>query len=168
MAFAQNTRQPKGGVDVSVGDVVQIDGDDPRFAYCYLTVTEVKTWGVQGYVQVPHSAHSAQAFYRCPFARLTRIGIAEWVDRDNQVSAMFLFGDRLYRCPNTGRIIDALPHDDKAICRCGRSNPFCPQEQTERTGTHIIRFLQSATIDEYLDQREADDPIRSAHKKETV
>lgn len=61
-----------------------------------------------------------------------------------------------YTCPSTGRIIEALHGDDKALCNCGRSNPRVPAEQTARTGTHIVRFLDVASIDDYLDQREAD------------
>lgn len=41
------------------GDVVQLDATDPKFAYCFLVVTEAKSWGVVGYVQVPESPASA-------------------------------------------------------------------------------------------------------------
>jgi len=57
-----------------------------------------------------------------------------------------------YRCPTTGRILEQLPGDDKVLCNCGHSNPNVPQEQTERTGVHIVRFLHAATVDEYLAQ----------------
>lgn len=59
-----------------------------------------------------------------------------------------------YRCPNTQRIIEALHGDDKAQCNCGRSNPRVPQEQTERTGVHIIRFLQSVSAEDYVREKE--------------
>lgn len=58
-----------------------------------------------------------------------------------------------YRCPTTGRIIEAVPGDDKAVCRCGRSNPRVPDERTERTGCHIVRFMDRATAAEYVDER---------------
>lgn len=58
-----------------------------------------------------------------------------------------------YRCPTTRRIIEALPGDDKALCNCGRSNPKVPQEQTHRTGVHIVRFLDRATATEYVDEK---------------
>lgn len=61
-----------------------------------------------------------------------------------------------YRCPTTGRIIEALHGDDKVLCNCGRSNPRVPAERTEQTGTHIIRFLAEVSVDDYLAQREAD------------
>lgn len=75
--------------------------------------------------------------------------------RIDRATAELLWGG-FYRCPTTGRIIEALQGDDKAICGCRRSNPRMPAEQTERTGVHIIRFLDQVTTDEYLDQREAD------------
>lgn len=39
--------------DVAVGDIVQINPDfkSKCFAACLLTVTEVKSWGVMGYIQ---------------------------------------------------------------------------------------------------------------------
>lgn len=64
--------------NVRVNDVVQIDGTDPTLAYCFLTVTEVKSWGVQGFVKVPQPPVSADAYYRVPFDRLAKIGVAEW------------------------------------------------------------------------------------------
>ena len=61
-----------------------------------------------------------------------------------------------YRCPTTGRIIEALEGDDKVVCNCRRSNPRVLAERTEQTGTHIIRFLDEASVDDYLAQREAE------------
>lgn len=58
-----------------------------------------------------------------------------------------------YRCPTTGRVIEALPGDDKVLCGCRRSNPAVPTEATERTGTHLVRFLTPATVEEYVDER---------------
>jgi len=43
-----------GGDMVSVGDIVQVDPSDPSkemFGGCMVVVTEVKSWGIQGYVQ---------------------------------------------------------------------------------------------------------------------
>ena len=65
---------------ISVGDVVQIDPEhDPVFGACLLIVTEVKGWGVQGYVQLPKHPAAVQAFYRVPFEKIARIGVAEWM-----------------------------------------------------------------------------------------
>lgn len=71
------------------------------------------------------------------------------------------FGDRLFRCPTTGRVVEGFEGDDKLLCRCGRSNPRIPDERTEQTGTHIVRFLDRATPDEYLDQIAADAAAKS-------
>lgn len=58
-----------------------------------------------------------------------------------------------YRCPTTGRVLEALPWDDKVMCNCGVSNPKVRTEQTERTGVHIVRFLATATAEEYVTER---------------
>lgn len=64
---------------ISVGDVVQIDPEhDPVFGACLLTVSEIKSWGVQGYVQLPKHPAAVQAYYRVPFENIARIGVAEW------------------------------------------------------------------------------------------
>lgn len=66
--------------DVQVGDVVQIDPEmDDTFGACFLVVTEVKPWGVQGYVTVPgHGKKGGAAYLRPTFDKLVRIGCAEW------------------------------------------------------------------------------------------
>jgi hypothetical protein len=64
---------------ISVGDVVQIDpSHDARFGGCFLLVTEVKSWGVQGFVAVPDKPSAGEAYYRVGFAKIVRIGRAEW------------------------------------------------------------------------------------------
>lgn len=73
-------------------------------------------------------------------------------DVDRRLAELLWGG--FYECPTTGRIIEALEGDDKALCACGRSNPSVPAEQTERTGVHIIRFLTRVSTDAYLDQCE--------------
>jgi hypothetical protein len=37
--------------DVKVGDIVQVHPDKEMFGACMVVVTEVKSWGIQGYVQ---------------------------------------------------------------------------------------------------------------------
>ena len=62
---------------ITVGSVVQIDPEhDGRFAACFLTVTELKSWGVQGFVKMPAGG---EAYYRAPFEAIHYIGQAEWV-----------------------------------------------------------------------------------------
>lgn len=74
-------------------------------------------------------------------------------EHKRQLATMMWGG--FYRCPTTGRILEALHGDDKVLCRCATSNPKVPAECTEKTGVHIIRFLDKATVEEYLDQEEA-------------
>lgn len=56
--------------EVKPGDIVQLDPEktgNPAFAACLLTVTEVRSWGVQGYVQAlgeTREARGGQAYYR--------------------------------------------------------------------------------------------------------
>lgn len=62
---------------IEVGDVVQISPDhDELFGGQFLVVTEVKSWGVQGYVDI---MEKGQAFYRVEFPHIVRIGKAEWM-----------------------------------------------------------------------------------------
>jgi hypothetical protein len=65
------------------------------------------------------------------------------------------------RCPTTGRIIEFLEGDDKALCNCRTSNPKVPVERTEETGVHIVRFLERATALEYVNQRERERAARA-------
>ena len=66
-------------VIAAVGDVVQIDPEhDPEcFGGSLLIVTEVKSWGVQGYVDIPGEG---QAYYRVAFDKIANTGgKAVWV-----------------------------------------------------------------------------------------
>ena len=70
--------------DIEVGDVVQIDPEhDPIFGGHFLVVTELKSWGVQGYCQPlterrDVSKPDGLAYYRVTFDKIARIGKAEW------------------------------------------------------------------------------------------
>jgi hypothetical protein len=37
--------------DLKVGDIVQVNPDKEVFGACMVVVTELKSWGIQGYVQ---------------------------------------------------------------------------------------------------------------------
>lgn len=69
--------------------VVQLDPDNtgnPMFAGCFMVVTEVKPWGVQGYVQAlgEDGNPGGQAYYRAMFGTFQPIGMAEWaIARDS-------------------------------------------------------------------------------------
>ena len=61
-----------------IGAVLQISPDHGEtFAACFLQVTEVKPWGVQGFVRVPGGGN---AFVRVRWEHLEPIGMAVWVD----------------------------------------------------------------------------------------
>lgn len=68
------------GSEWKVGQVVQIapqpDADDDVFGGCFMIVTEPKSWGAQGYVQIPGKG---QAYYRCESERMLPVGMAVWV-----------------------------------------------------------------------------------------
>lgn len=60
------------------GDVVQLDPEkvgNPAFAGCMMVITEPKSWGAQGYVQVPGSG---QAYYRAKTEEMAFVGRAVW------------------------------------------------------------------------------------------
>lgn len=64
---------------ININDVVQIDpAHDGVFGGCFMIVTELYSWGVQGYVQIP-GEKGGQAYYRCKFEHVYRIGSAEWI-----------------------------------------------------------------------------------------
>ncbi len=54
-----------------------------------------------------------------------------------------------FRCPNSGRVIDGAKHDDKVLCGCGVPNPRVP---TEAPHHHVRRFLERATVDDWMAQ----------------
>lgn len=69
-------------MSLEVGDIVQLDPVEtanPSFAGCLMIVTDVKGWGVQGYVSVPAKVEPIRAFYRASTGTFTKVGKAEWV-----------------------------------------------------------------------------------------
>jgi hypothetical protein len=65
---------------LAVGDIVQIDPDRHHWAAALVVVTEVREWGVQGYVAVPQQG---LAFIRLPTGTFEHTGgRAIWMDRD--------------------------------------------------------------------------------------
>jgi hypothetical protein len=65
---------------VGVGDVVQLDPattENPAFRGCLMVVTEIKPWGVQGYVQAlgdTRDAPGGQAYYRAQWGTFEETG----------------------------------------------------------------------------------------------
>lgn len=66
--------------DLRPGDIVQLNPDTTRnqaFGGCYMTVTEPKSWGAQGYVQAlgeARDAHGGQAYYRARWDEMEPTG----------------------------------------------------------------------------------------------
>lgn len=77
-----------GTHDVQVGDVVQIEPNEETdwFGGCLMTVTEVKIWGVQGFVAMPveRGQPPAKAYYRVKHGQYARIGQAEWAREEEE------------------------------------------------------------------------------------
>ena len=61
---------------LEVGDVVQIDPKVEIFGGAFMTVTTPKKWGAQGAV---HGLGKGQAYYRCEFKDMEKVGKAAWV-----------------------------------------------------------------------------------------
>lgn len=47
---------------MKIGDIVQVNPEKEMFGACMVVVTEVKTWGIQGYVQ--NAGVNGQAYIR--------------------------------------------------------------------------------------------------------
>lgn len=63
-----------------VGDVVQYrPGANPAFDGCFVQVTEIKAWGVMGFVRVPGET-GGNAYVRPKMEDIAFIGKAVWID----------------------------------------------------------------------------------------
>jgi len=65
------------------GDLVQINPEhDEIFGGCIMVVTEPKSWGAQGYFDVP--GHGV-AYYRVEHKNAEKVGRAAWIpERDEE------------------------------------------------------------------------------------
>ena len=65
------------------GTVVQLSGEtkNPMFKYCMLTVTHVRQWGVQGYVQAlgEGGKMGGQAYYHADWNEFEIVGAAVFI-----------------------------------------------------------------------------------------
>jgi hypothetical protein len=60
------------------GSIVQVDPSKDMFAGCMVVVTEVKSWGVQGYVQ--NAGEAGQAYIRLSTGDFENTGgMAVWI-----------------------------------------------------------------------------------------
>lgn len=73
-----------GVVKAEIGDVFQIHPDhDKIFGGCFMLVTEPKSWGAQGYFEIPGKG---RAYYRCEYENMDYIGKAAWIPKDEKGS----------------------------------------------------------------------------------
>lgn len=69
------------------GAIVQVNPDEHKdgfFATCFVMVTEVKTWGIQGFVPVPGERGElpGRAYCRLKWEEIELVGAAEWIPQD--------------------------------------------------------------------------------------
>ncbi|CEG60943.1 hypothetical protein [Legionella micdadei] len=79
-----STHSEKIDSAIQVNDIVQLDPEKTRnkmFAGCFMVVSEIKSWGVQGYVQAlgENGKQGGQAYYRAKYEEIVKVGKAEWV-----------------------------------------------------------------------------------------
>lgn len=75
---------------ITVGSVVQLDPErhlgeaQGFFAGCFLLVTELKDWGVMGFVAMPgeRGTMPGSAYFRAPWDALAYVGEAVWMPAD--------------------------------------------------------------------------------------
>jgi hypothetical protein len=87
--MSENHEKPEAAAvpPFGAGMVVQIDpASDGIFGGCYLTVTEVKVWGVMGYVSVP--GKRGMVYYRSSFSSIRPVGYAVWVLDEEKRAAL--------------------------------------------------------------------------------
>jgi hypothetical protein len=74
--------------EMSVGDVVQLNEltKNQMFRYCFMTITEPKSWGAQGFVQALgiNGNFGGRAYYRANFEEMEYIGKAGYVPVDDE------------------------------------------------------------------------------------
>ncbi len=61
------------------GEVIQLDPAKCRWGPVFVTVTEIKTWGVMGYFHTTHAdGKPGAAYIRVTHGDYERIGVAVW------------------------------------------------------------------------------------------
>jgi hypothetical protein len=68
---------------IKVGSVVQINPETHKgfFPGCFMLVTEVKSWGAQGFIAMPRSREEppGEAYYRAKWEEMEYVGEAKFV-----------------------------------------------------------------------------------------
>ena len=72
------------GTSLEIGDIVQLNPNtvgNKMFTACFMIVTEIKEWGVQGYVQAlgENGNPGGQAYYRAKWDEMELVGRSEWI-----------------------------------------------------------------------------------------
>ncbi len=73
--------------NLKVGSVVQIDPEHSKvFGGCFMVVTEVKSWGAIGVINVPGTdieveSPSVACYFRCEFKHMKYVGTAQWMPK---------------------------------------------------------------------------------------
>ena len=63
---------------IEIGSIVQVDPSKEVFGGCMVVVTEVKSWGIQGYVQ--SAGVEGQQYIRLPYEEIQQTnGKAIWI-----------------------------------------------------------------------------------------
>lgn len=62
-------------MNIEENDVIQIVPEH-KWAGCFVTVTEVKSWGIQGFVQIPMQG---QAYIRLKNEEFEKVGSANFI-----------------------------------------------------------------------------------------
>lgn len=92
----------------------------------------------------------------CPECEVEKVLATKDADRIRHY-VLYTATTDTYRCPNSGRVVEASRGDDKVICSCQRPNPFCAYEVKHNIrGLHQVSFLKKATENELWLQRQAD------------
>jgi hypothetical protein len=72
---------------MNIGDIVQVNPDKEMFGACLVVVTEVKSWGIQGYVQ--NAGVAGQAYIRLKNEDFEHTGgTAVWIRSEEWLEAL--------------------------------------------------------------------------------
>lgn len=75
-------------MELEKGDLVQLSPDvgNPAFAYCFMIVTEPKSFGAMGYIQSlgTREGHGGQAYYRAKFSEMVKVGKSHWIVKQEE------------------------------------------------------------------------------------
>lgn len=74
----------KDDFDIQPGDIVQIDPEsDSCFGGCLVIVTEVKSWGIQGFARVPGEGdNGGNSYIRKKWEEFEYCGKAQWLQKN--------------------------------------------------------------------------------------